>query len=267
MAEKKKRGAQLVESSSQSNLAAAYARQAAIEKAYQGYLALPDAAKIARHTRLPDSPSEGLALIQDAEDEAWKIRVEMVRKWEGGVFGVVLAKLDTKVGKVPEGARRTHPILGPLLSVYYDELVPKHAAENHRQAQEREHAERLANEERSKKKARSKAAGEADRQSEAAKATNRKKEHKLMVGCVNDFVKWKKSKGDPSETDLTQVPKRKGMDIKRSHELLGTLINALGNSSVRDELLTVLQMNGFPNATAEAVSECLAILPKHYRIK
>ncbi|OYW71159.1 MAG: hypothetical protein B7Z37_28455, partial [Verrucomicrobia bacterium 12-59-8] len=248
------------QSSHNERLVAAYAKQAAIEKAYQEYLALPDATTIARYTRLPDSPREGLALIQSAEDEAWRVRVETVRKWEDGVFPVVLAKLETKAGKVPQGARRTHSILGPLLSVYYDELVPKHQAENRKRAEEREHAEQLANEERSKKKAHSKASGEAAPQSEAANATNQKKEHRRMVACVTAFVEWEKARATVSHTDIAEFPKPPGMALKRAHAFLGTLFTASKSPSVKEDLLTIFQENGFPNATGEAVVECLAIL-------
>lgn len=242
-----------------SGLAAAYARQAAIERAYQEYLALPDADAIARHTSRPNSPREALALMQEAKDEAWRIRVETVRRWEDGVFGVVMAKLQTKAGNVADGARRTHPLLGPLVSVYYDELVPQHQNKTRKQREESESAERLARRKRPKK-IRSRASGETVRQSEAAKKTNQTKEHRRMIECVRAFVNWAKARGPITQASVPEFPKPSGMGLKRSHELLGTLFTTLKNPSVSEDPLPIFHANGFQNATREAVTECLAIL-------
>lgn len=237
------------------NPAPALSEAAAVERAFEEYLALPDAATIAKHTSLPNSPREALELLQAAKKEAWRIRVEMVRGWANYVFGTVWAKIVTEVGTVPEGARRVHPILGPLLSVYYGEKVPENKARLH--VEKLEHAERLAKEERLKKRAYAKASNGAARQREAAQATNEKKEHGRMVECVKAFAKWKREHPEASHADC---PKPSGMSLKRAQALRGTLYAALTHPSVNDDLLAILQREGFPTATGKAVAECLEAL-------
>lgn len=82
-----------------------------------------------------------------------------------------------------------------------------------------------------------------------------------MVGCVQQFVRWAEEAGEiPNSEAVSRFPKIEGMVLMRSQELMRTLISALQQPSVRHGLLEILQKQGFPNATQQAVEDSMAIL-------
>ncbi|MBK8095049.1 MAG: hypothetical protein IPK32_24545 [Verrucomicrobiaceae bacterium] len=234
------------------------ASKVAAERAFYEYLTLPDADAIVSRMRPAVSASEALQVIQDGKNEAWRIRVEMVQTWDSHTMGAVWAMVDTKVGKLPDGVRRIHPVVGPLLSVYYDEMLPKHQ-DKIRPAIAAWEAQELAEQE-AKKAAR---IARKPARSKGGKNATESRESTLLIRCVNDYVRWVMDNSQLiSLTSTNQFPKPKRITRSRIDELLRTLINALGTPSLKDGLCERLKQHGFPNATEKAVAECMAVLEK-----
>lgn len=287
MAAKKKRRERLAESAPSQpfageNVAKQWAAKAAAERALHEYLALPDASAIANHTLRASSTSGGLTLIRDAEKEARRIRMDMVRSWDGPMTGTVWALLETKIGKLPEGSRRIHPVIGPLLDVYYDELIPKHQAEV-RPAVAAWEAQDLA--------ARNEAQTARKKMQDAkAIAATKSREGALMVRCVKDYVEWAQTEKKPislnsaDEFGTTERIKNKRIKKERLAEFLRTLITGMNNSRSDEVICGILndcktmrrkrpkrktwgdeepkevpEMH-FGNVTLPAVTECMKIL-------
>ena len=168
--------------------------------------------------RPADSASEVLQFIEEAKAQAWRIRIKMARTWDSHTMGTVWAMVDCKVGKLPEGIRRIHPVIGPLLSVYYEELNPKYQAEI-RPAMAAWEAQELTKQEK-KEGARSKGGTNA----------TKNREGKLMVRCVKGYVEWveiNKKHIDRDSADEFQTAER--IKKERLNEFLRTLITGMDN--------------------------------------
>ncbi len=220
--------------------------------AFYAYLALPDAAAITSRMRLANSASEAVELILDAKNEAWRIRLEMAKDWDEGTMARVGKMLDAEVGEVPFELRHLHPITGPLMKARFPDGAFAKMREKALLIWQEEHERK---ERRAKKKAAVAESDTPDPKSAAAKKTNREKERGRMTECVRSYVK------DPKKDSQRKYP---GMSLDRSRELLGTLTNALKYPIAADEILEILNANGFKNATHEAVEECMTILKNEH---
>lgn len=221
------------------------------------YLALPDAAAIASRMAPASSASTATDMILEANKEAWRIRLEMAKKWDEGTMARVDKMLDAEVGKVPFQLRHLHPITGPLMSARYPDGAFAKMREQTllilQKEQEKEEAEKKNAAKQARKPARSK----------GGKKATESRERTLMVQCVEGYVIWAGNNSHPLRLGFSnQFPKPKGITRTRIDELLSTLIHALNTPSLLDGLCERLKHRGFPNATAKAVAECMALLTK-----
>jgi len=221
------------------------------------YLALPDAAAIASRMRPASSASTAAGMIVDANKEAWRIRLEMAKMWDEGTMARVDKMLDAEVGKVPFQVRHLHPITGPLMSARFPDGAFAKIREQALLMMQKEQEKEEADKRESAKQARLPA-----RRKGGKKATE-SRERTLMVRCVDGYVKWAGNNSHPLRLGFSnQFPKPEGITRTRIDELLSTLIHALNTPSLLDGLCERLQQRGFPNATAKAVAECMALLTK-----
>lgn len=214
------------------------------------YLALPDRGEITSRMHLVNSASDAVRQIQDALMEAWRIRRTLADSWSLPMQQRVGRLLDTQVGNLSLEEKIVHPLFGPILAAMYPGGITQHAMGQARLIWEDHDV-----------KAEARKTGSSKAQKEAGIATTRKTQHKAMVCCVQQFVRWVEETGVvPNLEAASRFPKIKGMVLKRSRELLRTLIAALNQPSVRNGLLEILQKQGFPNATQQAVDDSMAVL-------
>jgi hypothetical protein len=225
------------------------------EKAFYQYLALPDADAIASRMKLAESARDAACSIEDAKAEAWRIRLEMASGWRRAVLARVHNLASDHVGKIRHEIGEVHPLTGPLYKARYPNGILEHTLDKARAVWAEADAKRA-------RKAATKSLKGDDPQSNAAKATNEKKERKRMKKSSIAFLRWAIENNEDilNSQAVMRFPKPNGISLKRVRELLGSLTLSLKHKSVKDEVLVTIKRNGFPNATRRAVTECLAIL-------
>lgn len=219
------------------------------------YNSLPTYTEILARMALVASPHFAVEQIFAAREEAWKIRENLASTWPKHVLVSVKKMLLKEIGPMTPDEKKAHPLLGPLFITRYPDGIfedfKKQASENSKKLNSDEKKQRslLQNH---------------DAQKNAAKVTNQLKEARRMKGCVDFFVTWSIDAGYSSTTELlSNFPKVQHLSLKRSQELIRTLLSAQTQSSIRNDLLNILQRQGFPNATQEVVDDCLHTIEKH----
>lgn len=241
------------------------------------YLALPDASAIASHMRPANSASAARQLIQDAEKEAWRIRLELAKTWDANTLDRVEAKvragLDTKADGLSGVRNEAHPLIGPLMSARFPDGAYAKVKEQALLIWQKEQEEEL------KKEAAAARAVLTTKHKKGAKIATQARERRLMIACVESYVKWAKVEGKTIGIEsIQQSPKADRMSLERTHELLGTLVNALAHQTTNVEVVMLLNerhktrigrktqkkvnVHFFKYATQEAVAECMGILRK-----
>lgn len=193
----------------------------AAEVAFREYLALPDAATIASRMVLVDAAWKATLQIQEANRQAWIIRLELAKSWKEGVLPVVMKMVKEHVGELPFSVEESHILTGPLKKAMYPHGI---SVQMYRDMEKR--LQKEAEEAKKKKAEDSKKARE-----ERGRQGTKRREHKLLVQNVRAYIAWVKKEGKLiGLQSADEFPNTAGINRKRFAEYLRTLINGMVNA-------------------------------------
>ncbi len=228
--------------------------QVGAQRALLTYRSLPDGETIARHTTPANSPKRAVELIQEAQNEAWRIREEMAKSWSPAVLDLVIREVRSSEGT--KGKAMTddlHPIVGPLLKAKYPEGIDAH---------QREFVVKAWEEEKALRREAAKKAASPSRKINA-RETEKKKEFQRMKKCIEAYGSWLKGeKRQHGRDSIAAFPKQPNITLKRSGELISTLDSASRQPSVKTDLAELLRNAGFAHADATVAGDCLDLFKK-----
>lgn len=224
------------------------------QSALDAYQSLPDAKVLVEGMKLAQTARGSLERENEAKREAWRIRLEMAKSWDSNTFGSVMAMLHGRHESVAEASRRSHPILGPIWEVLYEDRLPRWK-QTRTKAEEKATARKEISERNKRLK---------PKHREGARVTNQKMDSLRMTKCVDLFVDWlAEQKREFDKSAIKDFPKQEGIGLKTAQSFLEELLDSNTKPSVREELLKRIREKCFQHAEQESIDECLATLKKH----